>query len=363
MRELRKLLPTLLAISPFLILPLAIEGGVRFALPHIPTIKFYVSGYTHADNEDGAKIFEGDPLLGWRMKANLNRVWWEFTTFSTDNRHMRIPSEVQRNSGRRFRIVCLGNSVTFGYRVPVSFREAPQDFDHRAQPFPALLQERLLAEHPGQSIEVISMAVPGYSTYHGLNWLRREIGWLDPDLVVVHFGFNDSLLLPQEYEEAFPNEWYRVVARWAVAQSQAAIHFSRWFGAKISSPNPGGQIKLRPGVSSEDYVRNILSIAHLARENGAQTLVLGQVFQKPDPDSQHQILMQENRRLLSIACFKENVTYLEIRELTEKGYPTNQNLFGEPIHPNKFGHQLMADRIYECIGYNNMFSDLKIETR
>ena len=54
-------------------------------------------------------------------------------------------------------------------------------------PWPAGLQDRL-----GRDIaEVVTAAVPGYSTYQGLVWLRRQLLALRPDVVFVYFGWND----------------------------------------------------------------------------------------------------------------------------------------------------------------------------
>ena len=36
-------------------------------------------------------------------------------------------------------------------------------------------------------------------------------------------------------------------------------------------------------------------------------------------------------------------------ELTEVGWPHNGELFGEVIHPNEAGHQLLASRLVELI--------------
>src|SRR5204862_1220499 len=92
------------------------------------------------------------------------------------------------------RIVCLGDSVTFGYRVPVVWPDKPTEYDPEWLPFPMLLEKQLRAANPNRQLDVITMAVPGYTSHQGLAWLRRDIDKLQPDLVVVSFGWNDASL-------------------------------------------------------------------------------------------------------------------------------------------------------------------------
>ena len=76
-----------------------------------------------------------------------------------------------------FRIVALGDSVTFGHRLRVTY--------------PAMLEARL-AERAGCSpIEVINAGVPGYQTRHIRDRLDEDVRPLRPDLVLVLAGWND----------------------------------------------------------------------------------------------------------------------------------------------------------------------------
>ena len=68
--------------------------------------------------------------------------------------------------------------------------------DRQYQCYPILLEQRLRAMTPGRPIEVFSMAVPAYTSYQGLNWLRRDIGSLKPDIVTICFGWNDVSARP-----------------------------------------------------------------------------------------------------------------------------------------------------------------------
>jgi len=72
------------------------------------------------------------------------------------------------------------------------------------------------------------MAVPGYTSFNGLYWLRRDISSLDPDLIIINFGHNDADLVPIEYKVALPSDWLYVTARLLKSKSQAAIYLGNF---------------------------------------------------------------------------------------------------------------------------------------
>ena len=80
---------------------------------------------------------------------------------------------------RTFRIVVLGDSIAFGYQVPVE------------DTFPKRLEARLAALGAGSRIEVLNLAVSGYNPYTEAA-LFADVGvGYQPDLVLVQFCVND----------------------------------------------------------------------------------------------------------------------------------------------------------------------------
>jgi hypothetical protein len=78
-----------------------------------------------------------------------------------------------------YRILVLGDSVTFGYGV-----EAEQSF-------PRLLEDELAERAPAAGIEVLNFGVGGYNPYTEVE-LFKDIGTrYEPDLVIVQFCIND----------------------------------------------------------------------------------------------------------------------------------------------------------------------------
>jgi lysophospholipase L1-like esterase len=77
------------------------------------------------------------------------------------------------------RIVCVGDSMTFGWGV------------EREDTYPRLLAKALAARYPERSIEVLNLGVPGLTVTQITELTRRDILRFEPDIAIVAFGMND----------------------------------------------------------------------------------------------------------------------------------------------------------------------------
>src|SRR5262245_23462231 len=327
----------------FFLAAAVVELAVRLAEPHVSSLEFLVTApEQQAQFRDpfGERICEGDPLLAWRLAPSLHRVLWDFTLVTTNPQHIRYDRPLGRKPPGTFRIVCLGDSVTFGYRVPRVFRHHPDDYDPHWLPYSALLEHRLREEHRGREIEVIPLAVPGYTSHQGLAWLRRDVDWLQPDVVTALYGWNDICRRSLTDAEAMPTGWLSVTGRSLIMRSQALIYAWRWL-------HPRGDVQLGATpvmrVPRDSYVANQLAIVEVARSHGAAALLIGPVYRDRVTYPQEAVDIGAYRIALRNAAREKGIPYLEIPELTEAGSPANADLFGEHIHPNNKGHKLLAD--------------------
>jgi lysophospholipase L1-like esterase len=123
-------------------------------------------------------VYRVDPDL--RYVLSPNQQGWIDDGFVTTNslgfrgRDVAIP----KPEGR-FRVVALGDSVTFGWGV------------NDADTFCAQLEQQLRARLRGHEVEVVNLAVPGYATRQEVALLKRNLSSLQPDLVLVGFYSND----------------------------------------------------------------------------------------------------------------------------------------------------------------------------
>ena len=345
----------------FLLLLLSVELITRIAFTRVESLDLFVNTpqqKMQVANPQQAAIFEGDPLLLWRLKPNLKDAYWDFTTVTTNAQSFRADYPIGAKPAGTFRIVCLGDSVTFGYRVPPVWPERPKDYDPEWQPYPVLLQRELRKANPNRSIEVFPMAVPGYTTHQGLAWLRRDIDYLQPDMVIASFGWNDVSISDVPDREAIDTRWWPVAIRWLIDHSQAFAHATRW----LRSRNNVKPVALNPAprVSQKEYIDNFNAIVRLAKDHGTGVIVIGAPYRDSTTNPPEAQLMTQYRTWLRSQMQQSQTPYLEILELTEAAGSVNEGFFGELIHPNHIGHRLMASELLKLMDQQRLLKDLNV---
>jgi lysophospholipase L1-like esterase len=107
-----------------------------------------------------------------------------------------IPNKKTAVASRR-RIVVLGDSITKGYRAGVT----------QAETFASLLQDSLRAA--GHDVDVINQGVGGERTDQALARLNRDVLALEPDIVTVMYGTNDSYVDQGQQDSRLSAEQFR----------------------------------------------------------------------------------------------------------------------------------------------------------
>jgi lysophospholipase L1-like esterase len=348
----------------FLLILVGVELVTRLTTTPVRSLELFVGTpqqKMQVANEKQSGIFEGDPLLLWRLKPNLDQVVWDFTVLSTNAQSYRANYPIGAKPGGTFRIVCLGDSVTFGYRVPVVWPDKPTEYDPEWLPYPMLLEKNLRKENPGKAIEAFPMAVPGYTSHQGLAWLRNEIDHLQPDMVIVSYGWNDASLSDVPDREAIRTDWYPVTVRWLIDHSQAFALTTRWLRSRNQPPS-GKRPRPVPRVAESEYLANMNAIVELAKSRGARVVVIGAPYRDATTNPSEAQLMKDYRTSLRIQMQQKQVPYLEVLELTEAAAPSNDGFFGELIHPNHIGHRLIASELFELMTKDHLLGDFKIPT-
>ena len=124
-------------------------------------------------------FFVADAQLGQRLAAGYDG-WFAGVPVKINELGFRDPREYTLAKGdRTFRILVLGDSVTFGHGA---MYEAT---------YPYLLEQRLRAWRPERDWQVWNLGVPGYNTSQELAYLTRVGATYAPDLVIIGFFEND----------------------------------------------------------------------------------------------------------------------------------------------------------------------------
>ena len=122
-----------------------------------------------------------DPNVFWRLKPG----WFREGCYV--NRYGFRGEDVSREKPKNtLRIICLGNSCTFGAFI-----------DSLKDTYPRRIWMRLSAEYPHAGFEVINAGVNGYTTYQILKYWHLWVKGFNPDVITVYSGFNNFVCAPR----------------------------------------------------------------------------------------------------------------------------------------------------------------------
>lgn len=217
-----------------------------------------------------------------------------------------------------YRIVCLGDSWTFGQGVG-------QD-----ETFARVLEKRLANAAPDVHVRVINAGMPGASFLQGYLLLSRVALRYHPDLVLV-CGFNPQDSLPA-LDDLDPDQsplraWLRGSMIYSVLRAQ--------LGALAPASS-------RPGVSSLDYARRMSDL--LAR-HGIAGLFFGHVVRggRHDPVEWERVEAPD----LLVSAPNQRMYVLHPNSFRGNSPPFMQE--ADPFHPSPMGHAEIARVLADCL--------------
>ena len=181
------------SLLPALVLLGLVEGAARIYWAHLERQalgQVDAVGRRMLANDAINFLKQSDPVLGYRMKANLDLEHFATTAQGFTQRE---PVSIAREPNS-LRIVAIGESSTQGHGVDASY--------------PTHLRRLLTgaAIYPG-GVEVINAGVSGWVSDQSALWAETELAQYRPDIVFLYSGWNDfqsySQLVPPPSESSF----------------------------------------------------------------------------------------------------------------------------------------------------------------
>lgn len=282
------------------------------------------------------------------------RIDQEGEPYESSNRFgFRGSSDMRRDKGNRFRIVAIGDSVTFGLGVSDS------------ETYPQQLEDVLNWKAGGRHFEVLNAGLPGYSPIQSrLNFELRLISFR-PDLVIWQFieddvtdvldyrplsGFRYFLRRSALY-------WY-LAYRWGDLRHQLFIRPNRvlrgenkwirkpWIRRVANGPStlrvmPANRDKLR---AQPIVKREIQRFHKIARLNNAQSVMVFFPYMHYALEG----LIPSTDAWLSKLSLSEQYNYLSFTRLFVKNPAVGESfLYQDTIHPNQKGYSLVVWHLAE----------------
>jgi len=290
------------------------------------------------------RYYKKDAELFWRIRPNqtIKGKFFVDGVYQINSRGYREREFSAEKSPDVMRIICLGNSCTFGWKVNLE------------QTYPKIL-EKLLNQNLAQpEFEVINAGMTGYSTFQGVRFLKREILGLHPDIIIFSYGWND--MCPAEREDKdqrFHPQW--------VLNLDDFLSRSRFYSflkfeimSLLKRKNQSqDEKKIVYRVSIKDYQENLKELARIAQGSGIKVFFLSipvssaKVFLGPGKTSKPHIANRYYNKALREAASEIGVPLIDVALLFEDRGDLYDNGREEFIHYNARGHQVIADAIYQ----------------
>ena len=306
--------------------------------------------------EAGFRWLEYDPVLGWRNTPGFRDGDIVINSLSFRG----PPTATQKRAGT-LRVVCAGDSRTFGTWLD----SRRVRFDNA---YPPLLQAMAAATGTARP-EVINAGVIGYSSAQGLRQFQMRILALDPDVLVVSFGFNDHAYAwnaaLRSLEPRTP--WARALL-YRFGDVRTVQFGLRLYQGLAPHPAP---FAVR-WVDPDEYGYNLRRFAEVSRRHGVRLVFLTQALrpieqgesppafpteQRPDPYAiigardladLHR-LAGEYQGVLRLVAAETGTPVADAAAAfaAHRGEP----LFGryDLVHPNPTGARLIAQTVYATL--------------
>jgi len=273
-----------------------------------------------------------DPNLFWAMRPHAI-----IDGSALNSLGLRGPEILAKDPGE-FRILSLGESTTFG--AEVLYEET----------YSSLLGKKL-AFVDGKNVKVINAGVPGYTLFQGLTYLRLRGLTLQPDAVLIYFGYNDFLavafraardagsepqyvgLMDRELFEKRTTTLYRFIY---TLQKYSNLARLISFHALPASENVALDSK-RQRVPEPDRSWILSEFRSMSQEHGFQLIVVIPWYRN----------FEEHVPLLRELTTWDDITVVDLpTKLTDLPNP-RESFFLDVVHPNPDGHRLIAEVIGE----------------
>jgi lysophospholipase L1-like esterase len=307
------------------------------------------------DMDNYPDIVETDPWLFWQLKANTTAPLdqGKMTGFIANGDHMRNPEVPLERGPKDFRVLCLGDSITFGWGV--RYEEA----------YPTLLAELLREALPGREVFVLNAACSGYSAHQGTEMLRRRGLKYRPDVVTIWFGWNDSAvwdgMTDSEHARLFARE--HLLSRSATYRALSHALRRSWH-REVRRERKRAEARL-PRMPAADYQARLREMVELARAGesspgrGAQVVLIQGCYQPQIRSArQHRgrFELDDYQKTMAEVAEEMDVPMLSVCDALNRAGVRKKD-FLDWGHLDPAGLRVVAESLFSLLAEHDMLPD------
>jgi len=279
----------------------------------------------------------------------------------------RLPSELRpetrsltwENIEHKYRIVCLGDSNTFGQDLPY------------AQTYPAVLQDLLREQYPELDAVLINVGVCGDTSVQGLARLERDVLPYEPQVVVSAFGLNDGNLGYWSLDPIREREMY--LERTLASRVESWLEHSHLYltlrargrrllqrlGWVTAPPTLDTAREPQPRVSRDGFAYAQEQLVNRVQQHGASALVMtitpvtGAFSADLEPPQRQRQLATYNdySRIICATAAQHGAYLVDMQSIMGSRAEAEQSslLAEDGVHLTAAGHRLVAQSTLQTL--------------
>ncbi len=307
--------------------------SVLSILVNVGVIDVNIPNYDPSGKSIVPNIHERTDDSYFEMRKNISQEWNGFFV-RTNSLGLRDNEYWLQKGNSTYRIIVLGDSITFGFGAGQN------------DTYPKLLEEKLKKNNP--DVEVWNAGIAAYNAYQENILLKKLINY-EPDMIVIGF-FQNDVSYPVSFmfgQEIFWKK-HRVIAK-LDKTAVSKLGFYRLIRKKMYDAEERKEISLyneKYDVNRSVNEKAFTDMIKLCDDRNIPVIMLNIPYLLKtgtlSPPEQE-----------FISKFRENYTVIDIlpeyKKAGDEWYKTLTLQKDDDKHPNREGHELIAERLYKEI--------------
>jgi len=303
------------------------------------------------DPDTGIPLCVPDRELFWKMAPNRSGNFEVTKNVVTNSLGFRSPEFSARKPRGTYRIICLGDSATFGMCV------------RQDETVQALLQKHFRDTYPSRDMEVINTGVPGYTSQQGRVTAQQYLEKFKPDLITFAFGINDlteAIMTQADWYRMNTNLSGRLIGFFHKSELYTLFEYlvislrDKIISFLVDEQARAQRVPHRVPIA--DFEDNLKYVAELCKSKGVDLVIIREAVKKEPWLSDRLAKMDQQLEIMHRVAADNNAFVLDLWEVMENvqeaapGKPDAYHpFFADHFHPNGKGNELIAAELFRKI--------------
>jgi lysophospholipase L1-like esterase len=246
------------------------------------------------------------------------------------------------------RILCLGNSCTFGWGVRYEDTYVDQ------------LEKLIREKYPELSIEIINGGVNAYSLLQQVLFIQERGIHYQPDIITISFSFTEgwqsfSPNSPPEVKEKILDgvRTKNILRQIALYHLFGELQFKKYYYEyRESLFADSAWESMARKKKGEEYETQLLKLIRLLNENGTKLMFI--IIPSEEQVRRENPRPQVAPQRLMVNCGASNgIPVVDVKSTFRASHDKVLYLDNDNVHPNPVGHLFIAQQILETLEENN----------